>query len=31
MSSSVVSAEALGLTFATADGPVHALSDVNLS
>lgn len=27
----VVSAKGLGLTFETADGPVHALSDVNLS
>lgn len=31
MTSSVVSASNLGLTFETADGPVHALSDVNLS
>ncbi|PYE81200.1 ABC transporter ATP-binding protein [Pseudoroseicyclus aestuarii] len=31
MSGAVVEAEGLGLTFATGDGPVHALKDVSLS
>jgi NitT/TauT family transport system ATP-binding protein len=31
VSGPVIEARGLGLTFETADGPVHALKDVNLS